>query len=341
MLLHRGAAFPDRPRILVRLPNWLGDVVMSLPFLHELKANFPGCELGLIVKKGLDGMDKTFFPEGAQFFVFSKKEYKGLRGAWRFGRLLGEAQWDLFFCLPDSFSSACMAYATRAVRRIGYAKELRSVFLTDTFSKKTGLHRADLYRSLLYEFLGKPLPPRDGQVPFRAGGERSGLVVNLNSEAVSRRIPVEKAAAIVQALAEQTAAPITLVGGPADADHVAAVERLLPQQVAVRNMAGKTTLPELVGVISSARAMLSSDSGPAHLASMAGTPLVVLFGAGDERETGPAFSGYHQVLRLGALPCEPCRSNTCKLAAEPPCLTRLEVDRIVSAVATALEAPAG
>src|SRR5215208_4428093 len=122
-------------KILVRLPNWLGDMVMSVGFMHQLPVFFPGAEISVIVKKGIHEL-LSFFPPVKHQFIFSKEEYEGLRGAAAFGNKIKKAEkFDLFFCLPDSFSSAFVGYAGGARKRIGYKKELRQVLLTDSYPK--------------------------------------------------------------------------------------------------------------------------------------------------------------------------------------------------------------
>lgn len=191
------------------------------------------------------------------------------------------------------------------------------------------MHRSEVYRNLLYQFLKKEMPAVQPSITSVNDASRAGLVVNINSEAISRRWPVEKAVSVLRDVYAALPMSVTLVGSPADKPQVDAVAALLPPDMPVTNLAGKTSLPELAEVIGKARWMLSADSGPAHLAALTDTPVLVTFGAGDEHETGPAFFQRHAVVRLGKLPCEPCRSNTCKLAKLPPCLLQLENERII------------
>ncbi|MDQ6609085.1 MAG: hypothetical protein M3Y85_04620, partial [Bacteroidota bacterium] len=66
-------------KILVRLPNWLGDMVMSVGAINQLAHFFPGAEISVISKKGIHEL-LSFFPPVKQNFVFSKNEYEGLKG---------------------------------------------------------------------------------------------------------------------------------------------------------------------------------------------------------------------------------------------------------------------
>src|SRR4051812_14351868 len=119
--------------ILVRLPNWLGDMVMSIGFLRAVQETYPDDEIDVIVKKGLEGL--VPFIEGVNgTYIFSREETKGLKGIVVFGRSIkSKKRYDLFFCLPDSFSSALMGKASGAELRVGYKKELRSILLTHSF----------------------------------------------------------------------------------------------------------------------------------------------------------------------------------------------------------------
>src|SRR4051812_7936918 len=116
----------EAQKILVRLPNWLGDMVMASGFMHQLQAVYPQAELSVIVKKGIHEL-LPFFPLVKHQFIFDKASYKGSSGVWRFGKELAKTEaFDLFFCLPDSFSSALMGRATGAKKRVGFKKEWRS-----------------------------------------------------------------------------------------------------------------------------------------------------------------------------------------------------------------------
>ena len=75
--------------------------------------------------------------------------------------------------------------------------------------------------------------------------------------------------------------------------------------------------------------MLTTDSGPAHLANALGTHTVVLFGAGDENNTAPYNHEYRTIIRLGKLDCEPCRKNVCIRYGTPQCLEQLDTHMII------------
>jgi len=322
--------------ILIRLPNWLGDMVMSTAFVQAVQQQYPHSNIDLVAKKGIDFL-LDHFPAHGQRYIFSKEEYKGIRGARRFGKMIRtQKKYDLFFCLPDSFSSAIMAHATGATKRIGFKKELRAIFLTSTYSKKKKLHRVEEYVDLLQQFSKSAVavPPVRLQAAVAVKG--NALVININSEAASRRLPPAKAISIISAIRQRIGNEIILVGSNKEASFVTAVFDALPDKTNITNCAGKTNLPELLNLFAGAAAVLTTDSGPAHVANALGTHTVVLFGAGNENNTAPYNAGNRTIIRLGQLPCEPCVSNTCKVYGVPECLLRLDEQLIMAAVVQAL-----
>jgi len=92
------------------------------------------------------------------------------------------------------------------------------------------------------------------------------------------------------------------------------------------------TKAELLQLFAGSAAVLTTDSGPAHVANALGVHTIVLFGAGNENNTAPYNKNNRCIIRLGQLACEPCVSNTCKLYGVPQCLVKLDEQIIVSAV---------
>ncbi len=322
--------------ILIRLPNWLGDMVMSTAFVQAVKNEYPHAAIDLVAKKDIDFL-LDHFPAHGQRFIFSKDKYKGLGGAWKFGKMIrAYKQYDLFFCLPDSFSSAIMGYAVGAKQRIGFKKELRSIFLTASYNKKKNLHRVAEYVDLLQQVTKKEITIPAVKLYTPAAEKKPVLVININSEAPSRRLPKEKAVSIIDAVRRSLNNDIILVGSPKEAEHVETVFNELHDKTNITNLAGKTRLSELVQLFGGSVAMLTTDSGPAHVANALSVHTVVLFGAGNEHNTAPYNAGHSAIIRLGQLACEPCVSNTCKLYGIPQCLARLDENLIVTAVKKAI-----
>lgn len=318
-------------KILVRLPNWLGDMVMSVGFMNQLPYFFPGAEVSVIAKQGIHEL-LSFFPETKHQFVFSKDEFKGVKGLVKFGNQIKQAEnFDLFFCLPDSFSASIMGAATGADKRIGYKKEMRQVLLTNSYSKPEGLHRVEEYIRLIELFTMLPSKPVDVFL-HHSFEKKDFVVVNINSEASSRRLTVSKAVELLNLLKNSINRKIALVGAQKEKEFVDLVLNQLSDQSNIENLAGKTSLCQLAQLLASAQVMVTTDSGPAHLANALGTHTVVLFGAGKESNTAPYNRSLRTIIRLGQLSCEPCEKNVCVRFETPQCLERLDSKRIVETV---------
>ena len=153
-----------------------------------------------------------------------------------------------------------------------------------------------------------------------------------NPAVPSRKAPKEKAISVITAIRNAIPNEIILVGSNKEADFVNDVFNSLPDKNNITNKTGKTNLDELLQLFANGAAVLTTDSGPAHVANALGTHTIVLFGAGNENNTAPYNKDKRTIIRLGQLPCEPCVSNTCKIYGVPQCLVRLDEQIIVSAV---------
>jgi len=315
-------------KILVRLPNWLGDMVMSVGFINQLSYFFPDAEISVIAKKGIHEL-LSFFPETRHRFIFSKEEFKGVRGLLRFGQQIRQTEnFDLYFSLPDSFSAALVGFACGAKKRVGYKNEFRQLLLTGSYSKPKGLHRAEEYIQLLELYTGKPA--RAPEVALEHSFQKKDhVVVNINSEASSRRLTVAKAVELLNLLRASIDEKIILIGAPKEKEFIDAVISQLSDRSGIQNTAGQTSLFQLAEILATARLLLTTDSGPAHLANALGTHTVVLFGAGKESNTAPYNKDLRNIIRLGKLSCEPCEKNICVRYGIPQCLERLDSNRII------------
>ncbi len=318
-------------KILVRLPNWLGDTVMAVSFIHALQQVYPNSLISVITKKGLEEL-MEHIPNLQQIFIFNKEDYKGLPGLWQFGKKIRKTEkFDLFFCLPDSFSSAFMGWATSAKKRIAFKNDFRNILLTHVYKKPKGLHRVEEYTSLLELYSATKISQQKVLLRHQFPKENY-IVVNINSEASSRRLTKAKAIEMLTHLQKTVHQKIILIGAPKEKEFVTAVINSLPDKNNIENFAGKTSLPQLIKTLASAQSMLSTDSGPAHLANALGTFTVVLFGAGNEKNTAPYNFENRYIVRLGQLSCEPCEKNICVRYETPQCLERLDTGKIVSAI---------
>ena len=322
-------------KILVRLPNWLGDIVMSMAFIDALNRIYPNCWIFIIVKKELKDLFSND-PRLKGVFGFSKNDFPGVLGLWKFGsQITKEHKFDLFFCLPNSFSSALMGYFTGSKVRVGYKKELRDFLLTHSFSEVDEVHRVDAYTQLLSQFAELPLDEPKVEIQTSSmtsyqlpSGEN--LLLNVHSEADSRRMPISLAVKIVNQLSGYGPFNIVLTGSPKEVEYSQLIEAKISGLVPVYNYTGKTTLMELIALIRNLDFVVSTDSGIAHVSNALSIPTVVLFGAGNPANTRPYNLRYLEVIRKEDLECSPCVSNHCRLKTTA-CLNELDVSRVKKA----------
>ncbi len=323
----------DPSRLLVRAPNWVGDVVLSLAALRDVRRAFPGARVEGLARSWVGGLYAAVSEVDA--VVESRgtlADAAAIRGRYELGLLL-----------PNSFASAFTLWRAGIPERWGYATDARAALLTRSCRVSAGvLGRSQVYyyRAML-EGLGLAVsgPPDTSLACPEAWSERGrtllgapGPWIGINPGAAfgtAKRWPPERFAAAAALVARRTGARVAIVGS--------AAERPLAEQIAaqlggasVRVLCGETTLAELVGVLRELRLLLTNDSGPMHLAAALGTPLVAVFGSTDWTETAPV-SERARVVREEA-ECAPCKLRECPI--DHRCMTRVRVDRVA---ATALE----
>jgi heptosyltransferase-2 len=346
---------------------------MSLPFFDTLRHCFPQSHIDIIAK---DTIHEVFqhHPAVQTVHRFSKANVKGMRGLFIYGQTLQKqyGPYDIFFTIADSFSSALIGYGVGCPVRVGYKAEGRSVLLTHRVVPRRGIHRAHIYRHLLRElkrriehernsqrrklmpgasWIMQTVPPdetvQEITFPFSAVEQQTPylhkeagktyIALNVNSEAQSRRLPLEKWIALGNQLLHETTRSITLVfvGSRKEQPRIAEVIQGLDQSERVLDFSGKTTVRELAMLLRDAAVVLTNDSGPMHLANAVGTPMVTWIGAADPIETEPFNTANTRVINKH-LPCSPCVKNICRFPTVR-CLEQITVAEIYQQVSALLD----
>ena len=322
--------------LLVRAPNWIGDVVLSLPALRDLKRAFPSSRLEVLARPWVAGLYEAV-PEVDAILPSQgvAADAAALRG-----------RHDLGLLLPNSFASAFALWRAGVPERWGYATDARGALLTRSCrvsASVRGRSQVYYYRSML-EGLGLAVsgPPDASLACPEAWAERGrallggpGPWIGVNPGAAygtAKRWPPGRFAAAAALVARRAGAQVAIVG--------AASERPLAESVAeqlgskARVLCGETTLAELVGVLRGLRLLLTNDSGPMHLAAALGTPLVAVFGSTDWSETSPV-SDRARVVREET-DCAPCLLRECPI--DHRCMTRVAVGRVAQSALELLAA---
>jgi heptosyltransferase-2 len=329
----------------VRLPNWVGDVVMATPALAALRAAHPGAEIvaegraylaGLV--RGVASVD-AFLPEA-----------RGVRAR---ARMLRERRFELAVLLPDSVRSALAPFLARVPVRAGYARDpLRRALLTLALPPpREGGRRAPLSMVERYLRITRALgcadagrrtalavDPAAREAAAKrladaglAGGARTLVVTPGASFGSSKLWPPGHFAAAADAIARRHGLAVVLAPGPGEEALAREIARAMEEPAFVL-ADPPTPLAELVGLLAGAALHLGNDTGPRHIAVAVGTPTVVLIGPTDPRHTE------HQLERQRVLredvPCSPCGLKACPI--DHRCMTRIGPERAVAAAAELL-----
>jgi heptosyltransferase-2 len=148
----------------------------------------------------------------------------------------------------------------------------------------------------------------------------------------AKRWPVENFIAAAKQIQERTNCAWLLFGGQSDVTITNQIESAIGnRQSAIFNLAGKTSLRELMALLKICRVLLTNDTGPMHVAAALGTPVVVPFGSTSPKLTGPGLPGdpRHRLLKADAA-CSPCFLRECPIDFR--CMTGISVERVIEAV---------
>jgi heptosyltransferase-2 len=320
-------------------PNWLGDAVMALPALADVRHGAPLSSLTVVARDGVaplfqmaSGIDRVVAISGDR-----SQAVDTLRGQ----------QFDAALLLPNSFQAAFLAWRSGIPHRWGYRGDCRSPFLTHAVSKPVGIHQAASYQHLVRElgFENGARLPRIEASPeaVRAGGDwlaeegwnRQAPLVALAPGAANGRAkqwPPSSFATVAARLVDQQAVPV-LIGAPADTDAASAVIGNLapPFHDRVINLAGRTDLAALAGVLVHCQALITNDSGGMHFAAALGMPVTAMFGPSNEEETRPLGAGRSTIL-TNPVWCRPCMLRDCPI--DHRCMRGITPEQVLAATHT-------
>ncbi len=327
-------------KIIVRVPNWVGDCVLAVPALRSLRRGFPRAEVWVAAKPGTRDL---FAVDGLADGIVNLPEDNSWRGFRQASRQVAEGSFDSGLLLTNSFGSALLFYLSRIPERWGYASDGRSLLLTKTVRQpKSDLprHHVHYYLDLLDGIgvaahspeLKLNLPPEDLRKAAdrlkRLGLDLSRPVITLcpgASSGPAKRWPAERFARAAAMLRERRGAEVLVIGSPAETDIAEAVRTQMSGHAHV--LTGRTSLRELMGVLACSTLLISNDTGPLHLANALGVPVVGIFGPTDPAVTGP-FAPPSLVVKKD-VPCWPCYYRRCPL--DHRCLTLITPAEVAAA----------
>ncbi|HEX8369138.1 MAG TPA: lipopolysaccharide heptosyltransferase II [Pyrinomonadaceae bacterium] len=330
--------------IVVRGTNWIGDAVMTIPALRELRRIFAGAHITLSTRGWAEGIfaDADFIDEILPF----DKANNSFQTVFRQAKIWREKNFDYAVLFTNSFESAVLGKLGKAARRFGYATEKRSFLLTESFAVpawKNSRHEIFYYLNLVAEiektlsgttkvWENEPvfeLPvSAERRIEAREIMENHGVDLSKKTVALgvgstnsrAKRWHAESYARLGDRLQAELNANVILVGAKDEVEvsgEVAEKAKLKPIV-----LTGKTNLSQAVAILSEIDLLVANDMGLAHVAPATGTQTLVIFGPTNDKTTRPVGS---EIIRKN-VECSPCMLRDCPI--DHRCMTRISPDEV-------------
>lgn len=340
-------------RVMIRVPNWVGDAVMAVPALRELRRIFADARITFVARPWVAGL---FEGERLADNLVPVHDTKGVvhtgRKFIREARQLRRERFDLAVLLQNAFGAALLARAAGARTIAGYPTDSRRAllhFVVPFEPNYKSAHQVRYYLNIASELERKltgstrvemeALQPqlhvgRDQRESARLILEEAGVrteaapILTLCPGATNSRAkcwPAERFAETADRLAAENGFQTIIVGTGGEVEVAEEVARRMRSPAAV--LAGRTSIAELKAVLACTSLVISNDTGTAHVAAALGVPTVVVFGPTEHVSTRP-FSDSATVVRHD-VECSPCMLRDCPI--DHRCMTRVEVDDVYSA----------
>ncbi len=319
---------PRRTRFFIRLPNWLGDVVMALPLVNTLRQSRPDAELTLIAQPGVVPLLERL-GVGDRYLAVPPKG----QGQYKFFCGLREEYPDVYILFTNSPRGDYGARATNAPQRFGMVRPgKRRPMLTHAWKVPQELDETKLHQTRVWENFFQHFGLRQEldltPVAWPADGQKNGAALNIGlicgtENFPEKRWPVERWRELIQTLlAARPDAVFTLLGTAKDTAITKAVAAGFPP-TNIRDLAGKTSLVQFADALKNCDVVVCNDTGGMHLANLIGVPVVAVFGPTNPVRTGPIFEAPRILLQPpgcpatgGASLAELAAAQVCK-ALEP------------------------
>jgi lipopolysaccharide heptosyltransferase I len=334
-------AAPDR--LLIVKPSSFGDIIHALPVLELLQHQWPRTAIDWLVKEewaelllGQPAIDKVLiFP----------KNFK----AWRaLKNRLRQTRYNAVIDLQGLLRSGIASLMTGAPVRIGFADSREGscwCYTTRIEPSRGSVHAVernlDLLRQIGFPAVTAPTFP----LPTSCAADdwleslwrkehldhpEGAVVIHPAARWKTKRWPAKRFAEVGDRLSAAHSARIFLIAGSEQSAQASEVVRHM--QCRAVNLAGITSLPQLMALLRRASLLISNDSGPMHLAAALGSPVIGIFGPTDPRRVGP-YGAVNVALKKNFL-CSGCSRQRCTHAQE--CLRAISVDEVVENASTML-----
>jgi heptosyltransferase II len=337
-------------KILVRATNWVGDAILAMPGLRAVREKFPEASISVVARPYVAEIyrDQDVCDELIEYDA--KGAHRGWRGRERIIRELRARKFDLALLLQNAFDAAWLAWRAGIPQRIGYARDGRSLLLTQAIAvPRAGeipAHEKFYYLELLKRagWLEK-LPEVEEirlRVPEAKRVRAEEKLIEAGARSGARRLAIGAGASYGSAkcwlperfsqwanrFQDENDADVILFGTPAEATVTAAIAAAMKRKPL--DLTGKTAIAELPALLSRCDLFVGNDSGAMHVAAAVGLPVVAIFGPTDPLGTAPVTRKSSIVQEKPY--CSPCFLRRCP--TDHRCMTQVTVEMVSEATKT-------
>ena len=329
--------------ILVVNVNWLGDVVFSSPIFYALKKKYPESRIVCLADPRVKGI-LNHIDVVDEIIEYDEK---GKHKFWwnKFGIIsaIARQKCDVAYMLHGSTTKALLVKLAGVKVRVGGSIKKEQRFLTDVIaSNPSDVHRSDHYLRIV-EGHGVPIEDKNTrlvvseaenehvqQMLNAAGVSKDEKVIGINIGANwdLKKWPAGSFKALIAQLIAQ-GSKVVLFGAQKDFDSVNDISKSFNPKMCI-NLAGKTSLDEMIVLLKRIDLFICADSGPLHIASSLGTDVIGLFGPTRPEITGPRGTGKKVVLQHDV----GCNRTACyySLCPDNVCMQAINISEVLKEV---------
>lgn len=323
-------------KILIRSVNWIGDAVMSMPFINSLGSVWPDAEIHVLTRPHLAELYKYNNYVKNVIPVNEKSRIHGWKSVYR---EISDMKFKIAICLPHSFSSALFLFLSGVPVRYGRACSGRSMLFTHPVYGKIEEypgHQARFYLEMLEAITGCRVTEVLPEICITEAErlKASGIIEHLKRPLLgifcsaaygpAKVWPKENFAELGRSYISRTGGSVILFGGAPDRESNNTIAASIGE--GALNIAGTTNLLESVALMEKCDAVTANDSGPMHLAAASGARTIGIFGSTNPARTAPL--GRRATFITKGLKCAPCMARTCRLGTYE-CLTSITPDDVL------------
>jgi lipopolysaccharide heptosyltransferase I len=297
----------DLKNILIIKPSSLGDIVLALPALSALRRNFPDAEISWVVRPEFALLIENH-PHLNRTILFDRRflgkawyHPRALAGLFALIRKLRKAKYDAVIDLQGLFRTAVFGWLSGCKKRFGMAtaREFASLFYTDKIAQDAdSIHVVDYYLKIIRQ-TGAEDTSIEFVLPVDSAAKQSIKKLlaehNVAFDKYAVFVPssvhadkcwsLERFATLADKISSQFGLSIVTTGTIAEKPIIERLKKLANVQIV--NLAGLTNIRELVALLSTARLVVSNDTGSGHVAAALNRPLVMIFGRSNPARVQP------------------------------------------------------